>query len=78
MAVEAARPVIKAKIDSQIVYTEKEMQIDYEAVVEEARDCLLIRDFKHCHKLCLSGISRAKIYIEEDRLVNSWHGAVNI
>lgn len=61
MATEAAK---RPNFD---VFGRKETHMDYEATVEEARDCLLIRDFRHCYKLCQTGISRAKVNVEEHR-----------
>ncbi|XP_052772698.1 peroxisome assembly protein 26-like [Mya arenaria] len=38
-----------------------------ELFVEKAKECLLLRQFKRCHKMCLAGISVAKTQSDEAR-----------
>jgi len=46
---------------------------DADAYIEKAKECLLLRQFKLCHKMCMSGVNLAKTQAEEERLEHKSH-----
>lgn len=50
---------------------ESKLNFSYElsGYIERATDNLLLKDFNDCQKTCLSGIARAKQFIEDERYV---------